>query len=148
MFKDIISQVVKSNVMDTFMCAQCSASYVGESTCHFYTRVSEHRGLSPHTGLPTRTVPKSNAYKHFLETGHEIHLENVKVLHCVYRGNLKCCYPAKVQLVVRLPPGRRGVLSPNHVTPIFFDILDLKDSEKFGMTFWAYSYLLENLKKV
>ena len=94
------------------------------------------------------SVPKFNVNKHFLETGHEIHLENVKVLHCVYRGNLKCCYPAKVQLVVRLPPGRRGVLSPNHVTPIFFDILDLKDSEKFGMTFWAYSYLLENLKKV
>jgi len=51
-------------------------------------------------------------------------------------------------LLVRLPQGRRGVLSPNHVTPDFFDNLDLKDSEKLGVTFRIHSLLLENLKKV
>jgi len=50
--------------------------------------------------------------------------------------------------LVRLPHGRRGVLSPNHVTPDFFDNLDLKDSEKLGVTFRIHSLLLENLKKV
>ena len=50
--------------------------------------------------------------------------------------------------IVRLPPGRKGVLSPNHVTPVFFDNLDLKDSEKLGVTFWIHSFLLENLEKV
>ena len=52
-FKDIIPEVVKSNVVHTFICAQCSALYVGETTRHFYTRVSEHFELSLRTGLPT-----------------------------------------------------------------------------------------------
>ena len=51
-------------------------------------------------------------------------------------------------VLVRLPPGRRGVLSPNHVTPVFFNILDLKDSEKLRVTFRSRSFLLENLKKM
>ena len=53
--------------------------------------------------------------------------------------------------IVRLPPVEKrggGVLTPNHVTPIFFDILDLKHSEKFGVTFRTHSFLLENLKRV
>ena len=36
--------------------------------------------------------------------------------------------------------------SPNHVTPVF--LLDLKDLEKLGVTFWIHSFCLENLKKV
>ena len=51
-------------------------------------------------------------------------------------------------LDVSLPPGRRGLLSPNHVTPVFFNILDLEDSEKLGVTFRTHSFLLENVKKV
>ena len=38
--------------------------------------------------------------------------------------------------------------NPNHVTPVFFHTLDLKDSEKLGVTFRTHSFLLENLKKV
>ena len=52
------------------------------------------------------------------------------------------------KLIVRLPQGRRGVLSPNHVTPFFFHILDLKDSEKLGVRFWTRGFLIENLKKL
>ena len=63
-----------------------------------------------------------------------------------------CCYDflqsiSGLRVIVRLPAGRRGVLSPNHVTPLFFVILDLKDSEKLGVTFRIHSFLLENPKK-
>ena len=50
------------------------------------------------------------------------------------------------------PSGRKygggGVLTPNHVTPVFLNILYLKDSEKIGVTLRTHSFLLENLKRV
>ena len=52
------------------------------------------------------------------------------------------------EYIVRLPQGRRGVLSPNHVTPVSFYILDLKDPEKLGVTFRTRCFLLENLKNL
>ena len=53
-------------------------------------------------------------------------------------------------ILVRLPPvenkGEGGTHSePRH--PSFF-FLDLKDSEKLGVTFQTHSFLLENLKRV
>ena len=44
--------------------------------------------------------------------------------------------------------GGGGVLTPNHVCPVFLYIFDLKHSENLGVTFRAHSFLLKNLKKV
>ena len=73
-------------------------------------------------------------------------IEDVCILcYCPYWRLLRF-YTNILLLLVRLPPGRWGVLSPNHVTPVFF--LDLEDLEKLGVTFRTRSFLLENLKKV
>ena len=75
-------------------------------------------------------------------------IEDVCILcYCPYWRLLRF-YTNILLLLVRLPPGRWGVLSPNHVTPVFFYNVDLKDSEKLRVTFQIHSFLLENLKKV
>ena len=50
----------------------CSATYVGETTRHLRTRISEHRGLSPRSGLPVSSKNNSNIYAHYIDTGHDI----------------------------------------------------------------------------
>ena len=40
--KDSIAKGMRSNVVYKFTCPSCKASYVGESTRHFSTRVREH----------------------------------------------------------------------------------------------------------
>ena len=47
-----------------------------------------------------------------------------------------------------LPPPQDTQTTSLHVTPDFFDNLDLKDSEKLGVTLQIHSFLLENLEKV
>ena len=41
-----------------------------ESIRHFHTRVSEHNGISPRTGVSYTKPPKSNIYQNYLQTGH------------------------------------------------------------------------------
>ena len=40
--KDSVPNVLRSRVVYKFACAGCHASYVGETTRHFATRVHEH----------------------------------------------------------------------------------------------------------
>ena len=46
--------------------------HVGETTRHLRTRISEHRGLSPRSGLPVGSKNNSNIYAHYIDTGHDI----------------------------------------------------------------------------
>ena len=52
--KDSISESLKSNVVYKFTCDACKASYIGETTRHISTRISEH----------LNTDKSSNIYKH------------------------------------------------------------------------------------
>ena len=89
-YKDKVSSEVLGDVVYEFKCSHCSASYVGETSRHFYTRVSEHLGISPRTGRPYLNSPNSNIYRHFLETGHSIDRDNFKILkHCENNFELK-----------------------------------------------------------
>ena len=65
-FKDKISPHIKSNIVYNYSCSLCSATYLGESIRHFHTRVSEHKGISPRTGVPYTKPPKINVYQHYL----------------------------------------------------------------------------------
>ena len=40
--KDSIPEMISSNVVYKFSCASCNASYIGETTRHFNTRIKEH----------------------------------------------------------------------------------------------------------
>ena len=43
--KDNIPKCLKSNVVYKFICANCNVSYVGETTRHLTTRITEHLKL-------------------------------------------------------------------------------------------------------
>ena len=59
-FKDKVPKYLRSSVVDLFKCRCCSASYVGQTTRHLHTRISEHLSISPiaekHTSNPTKPV--------------------------------------------------------------------------------------------
>ena len=46
-FKDKVPKYLRSSVVYLFKCRCCSASYVGQTTRHLHTRISEHLGISP-----------------------------------------------------------------------------------------------------
>ena len=96
LFKDKVSPCVKSNIVYKYSCGLCSATYIGESTRHYQTRVSEHRGISPRTGLHYSKAPKSNICNHFLETGHDIHSDNFCVIFSGREWEIKLAESIKI----------------------------------------------------
>ena len=87
-FKDVVPNLMRSNVVYEYKCSQCGDTYIGETTRHLATRIAEHRGVSARTGKPMLKQPNSNIFMHYLETGHEIVKEDFKVL-CSDSQNLK-----------------------------------------------------------
>jgi len=55
--KDLIPSHLRSNLVYKFTCAGCNACYIGETTRHFSTRISEHLRKDKH----------SNVFKHLSE---------------------------------------------------------------------------------
>ena len=62
------------------MCRCCSASYVGQTTRHLHTRVSEHLGISPITGKPSSSPPMSSISSHLKTTGHTANIDDFEIL--------------------------------------------------------------------
>ena len=87
-YKDQVPTRVLSNVVYQYTCPECSVTYVGETGRHMYTRVAEHMGISPRTGLPV-THPKSNIFSHFTDTGHRISETSFKTIISSQNSNLK-----------------------------------------------------------
>ena len=79
-YKDFVPNSVRSNIVYQYKCAQCDATYIGETTRHFSTRVAEHRGISSRTGRPLMNSPNSNIFSHYLSSGHEIQSSDFKIL--------------------------------------------------------------------
>ena len=63
---------MKSNNVYKNLCWQCDATYVGETSRHFYTRIAEREGISRRINRPYSKSPNFNIYKHFLDTDHKI----------------------------------------------------------------------------
>ena len=80
-YKDLMPDAVRSNIVYQYKCAQCDATYIGETTRHFSTRVAEHRGISSRTGRPFLNSPNSNIYSHYLSTGHDLQSSDFKILY-------------------------------------------------------------------
>ena len=87
-YKDVVPVNVQSNVVYKYTCPRCFEAYVGESSRHFKTRICEHKGVSPRTGLPIKK-PKSNIYAHYELTGHEIAESSFEILYSNSNCNLK-----------------------------------------------------------
>ena len=88
-FKDSIPDLVTSNVVYRFSCAQCPATYYGETSRHITTRIAEHKGLSARTGKPVTNPLNSSIRDHSLETGHEINNSNFSIIFSSNSQNLR-----------------------------------------------------------
>ena len=79
-FKDKVPKFLRSGVVYLFKCRCCSASYVGQTTRHLHTRVSEHLGISPITGKPSSSPPMSSIFSHHKTTGHTAKFDDFEIL--------------------------------------------------------------------
>ena len=79
-FKDRIPTSMISNLVYKYSCAQCPATYYGETSRHLHTRIAEHRGLSSRTGIPITNPSHSNIRNHAMEKSHEINSDNFSIL--------------------------------------------------------------------
>ena len=77
-FKDVIPNDLRSNIVYKFTCGMCDSTYIGETTRHFRTRVSEHMGISPRTGNPSSIV--TNVREHCETADHPINPSNFSIL--------------------------------------------------------------------
>ena len=79
-FKDKVPKFLRSGVVYLFKCRCCSASYVGQTTRHLHTRVSEHLGISPITGKPSSNRPMSSIFSHLKTIGHTASFDDFQIL--------------------------------------------------------------------
>ena len=79
-FKDRMPAAMRSSVVYDYSCPGCNSRYVGKTSRHLYTRIAEHRGISPRTQKELACPSFSSIREHALEKGHPIKLENFRVL--------------------------------------------------------------------
>ena len=89
-FKDRVPTELLSNLVYRFNCSQCQATYIGETSRHLHTRMSEHRGISPRTLLQVLKPKDSRIRDHSEESNHTFNFTNFKVL--------KICHPFDLEL--------------------------------------------------
>ena len=63
-FKDTIPVPLRSSLVYKYVCNRCNAVYVGKTSRHLLTRVSEHRGVSYRTSVPLSNPPFSAIRNH------------------------------------------------------------------------------------
>ena len=75
-FKDKVPKLMRSGVVYLFKCRCCSASYVGQTTRHLHTRISEHL----ETGKPSSSPVMSSIFSHLNSTGHSANFDDFEIL--------------------------------------------------------------------
>jgi hypothetical protein len=77
-YKDALPNVLRAGVVYHFKCSGCSSTYVGQTSRHLRTRICEHLGISPCTGISLKT--NSAIYDHIVQTGHHSSFGNFTVI--------------------------------------------------------------------
>ena len=88
-FKDTVPSLLRSNIVYRYSCAQCPATYYGETTRHMCTRIAEHKGLSVRTGKPVTKPLNSSIRDHSIQTGHDLLNSNFTIAFSTNSCNLK-----------------------------------------------------------
>ena len=69
-FKDVIPKFLRSHVVYKYKCQCCGALYLGKTSRHLHTRVSEHLGISHLTGKKLASPSPSSIHSHINTTNH------------------------------------------------------------------------------
>ena len=78
--KDKVPKYLRSSVVYLFKCRCCSASYVGQTTRHLHTRISEHLGISPITGKHSTNPAISSIFSHTNASGQPANFDDFQIL--------------------------------------------------------------------
>ena len=82
--KDPVNKLDKNNLIYNISCADCSTSYIGQTSRTLRTRVKEHKNLSK--GKPDHQISYTNLEKssaiaaHCIDKDHKIDWDNVSIL--------------------------------------------------------------------
>ena len=79
-FKDKVPKYLRSSVVYLFKCRCCSASYLGQTTRHLHTKISEHLGISPITGKHSTNSAISSILSHKNASGHPTTFDDFQIL--------------------------------------------------------------------
>ena len=71
---------LRSGVVYLLKCRCCSASYVGQTTRHLHTRISEHLGIFPITGKPSSCSVMPSIFFHLNTTGDSSNFDGFAIL--------------------------------------------------------------------
>ena len=74
----LLTSVCSSLVYDD-RCLLCNKQYIDSTVRQLQCRISEHMGVSVHTGLPTTNNSNSAIHKYRYDTGHQIEKDQFKV---------------------------------------------------------------------
>ena len=113
--KDSLSDLQKANVVYKITCADCPASYVGETKRRLETRLKEHKSAVKHGNLEASAL-----VDHVLEEGHSFDWTGTSVLdqesNLFARQSLESYYIRKQELSLNRD---KGNLSPFYDSVLF-----------------------------
>ena len=79
--KDVLQDRARCSVIYKFNCCRCDASYIGKTSRHLFTRISEHLGRSFRTNNILLNPPNSAIRDHSIEFDHSIKADNFKIIN-------------------------------------------------------------------
>ena len=79
-FKDKVPKFLRSGVLYLFKYRCCSVSYVGQTTRHLHTRISEHLEITSIIGKPSCGPVMSSIFSHLNTTGRSANFDDFKIL--------------------------------------------------------------------
>ena len=87
-FKDKIPSNLQSGVVYHYSCGCCSASYIGQTSRHFQTRIYEHLGISPRTNKVLESPKYSAIREHVQQCNSRVDINDFHILHRASKWDL------------------------------------------------------------
>ena len=77
--KDRTPDGMRYNVVYQYTCS-CDQRYIGSTAVNLYVRIAQHMGVSPRTGIPSRSPVSSAIRDHYMKCKSDFDAENFKIL--------------------------------------------------------------------
>ena len=79
-FKDPLEKIIRSGIIYRYTCSNRKVTYNGKTFRHFYTRATEHMGISNLSGKCLKNVKQSAIYDHLLQCNCAINFDDFSIL--------------------------------------------------------------------
>ena len=79
-YKDSLKKEICSDIVSRYTCSNCKVTYYGKTYRYFFTRASEHIGISNLTGKRLKSVKQSTVSDHLLKCNCSIDFDHFDIL--------------------------------------------------------------------